>query len=195
MMIKRLTRRKFLETCGKGLFFLALTFAAFSSLIAMLELVTRIFMDTGMNRKKAVLYVGLLGFVMGIPSAVSLGVFNNQDWVWGLGLVLSGAFFTFAVILFGPRRFRKEVISMPEEGIKVGRWFEVVVWIFLPLQFLATIIWWFWQSYLDDPQNWLNIFSPFSLGTILLQWFIALAVFIGLNKIITMRVLRQDNDS
>jgi len=178
-----------------ALFFLALTFAAFSSLIAMLELVTRIFMDTGMVRKKAVLYVGLIGFVMGLPSAISLGFFNNQDWVWGLGLLLSGAFFTYTVILFGPKKFRKEVISMPKEGIKVGRWFEVVVWVFLPLQFLATIIWWFWQSYSADPQNWLKINSPSSVGTVIFQWGVAIILFILLNKLIAKRLVRETNDA
>jgi len=178
-----------------ALFFLALTFAAFSSLIAMLELVTRIFMDAGWNRKKAVVYVGLIGFVLGLPSAFSLGFFNNQDWVWGLGLVLSGAFFTFTVIVFGPGKFRKEVISMPEEGIKVGRWFEIVVWVFLPLQFLATIIWWFWQSYSADPQNWLKINSSSSVGTVIFQWSVAIIVFILLNKIIAKRSNRETNDA
>jgi NSS family neurotransmitter:Na+ symporter len=178
-----------------ALFFLALTFAAFSSLIAMLELVTRIFMDTGMNRKKAVVYVGLIGFVLGLPSAISLGFFNNQDWVWGLGLILSGAFFTYVVIMFGPKKFRKEIISMPEEGIKVGRWFEVVVWIFLPLQFLATILWWFWQSYSADPQNWLKINSSSSVGTVLFQWGVAIILFILLNKIIYKRLGQKTNDA
>ncbi|MCK5422834.1 MAG: sodium-dependent transporter, partial [Deltaproteobacteria bacterium] len=83
------------------LFFLTLCFAALSSLIAMVEMVTRIFMDAGIKRKNSVLMVGMMGFLFGIPSAVKIDFFNNQDWTWGLGLLLNGIFFTFAVIKFG----------------------------------------------------------------------------------------------
>jgi len=74
-----------------ALFFLALSFAAFSSLISMLELDTRILMDAGLSRKKAVGVVGSAGFLLGLPSAVSMGFFNNQDWVWSFGLSLSSS--------------------------------------------------------------------------------------------------------
>ncbi len=178
-----------------ALFFLALSFAAFSSLISMLELDTRILMDAGFSRKRAILAVCVAGFLLGFPSALSMGFFNNQDWVWSFGLMVSGFFFTFAFLKFGPKKFRMRVISAPGRQVRLGRWFDILVSFLLPIQFLAMLGWWFWKSYVDDPQNWLKIFSPFSLGTILLQWFIALAVFISLNKIITRRVLRQDDDS
>jgi NSS family neurotransmitter:Na+ symporter len=177
-----------------ALFFLALTFAAFSSLIAMIELVTRIMMDAGLSRKKAVPLVGAIGVLLGLPSAISLSVFTNQDWVWGLGLVTSGFFFTFVVLKVGPKKFRQEIMSMPEQGIKIGRWFDIVVVVFLPLQFLATILWWFWQSYSSDPKNWLKIISPSSVGTVLFQWGVAIAVFILLNKIIAKRLGQGSND-
>ena len=41
--------------------------------------------------------VGGAGILFGIPSALRLSVFQNQDWVWGVGLMLSGFFFAFAV--------------------------------------------------------------------------------------------------
>ncbi|MFC2169444.1 sodium-dependent transporter [Acidobacteriota bacterium] len=168
-----------------ALFFLTLSFAAFSSLIAMIELITRIFMDAGLARKKAVILVGVSGFLLGLPSALSMGFFNNQDWVWGLGLLVSGIFFTIAVLRFGPKNFRLKVISTPDKRIKIGKWFDVVVIVLLPLQFLAMLLWWFWQSYSSNPQNWLNIFSSFSVGTVVFQWLIALGIVIFLNKIIT----------
>jgi len=66
----------------ESLFFLALSLAAFSSLLAMIELSTRIFMDMGMDRKKAITVIGIGGFLLGIPSAISLGFFNNQFQYW-----------------------------------------------------------------------------------------------------------------
>ena len=34
--------------------------------------------------------VGAAGLLFGIPSALNIEFFRNQDWVWGVGLMLSG---------------------------------------------------------------------------------------------------------
>src|SRR5690606_5531732 len=83
------------------LFFLGLSFAAFTSLISMIELATRVLMDAGLRRPQAIACVGLFGFVLGIPSALSLNFLGNQDFVWGVALMISGAFVAFAVIRYG----------------------------------------------------------------------------------------------
>jgi NSS family neurotransmitter:Na+ symporter len=178
-----------------ALFFLALCFAAFSSLISQLELISRIFMDTGLTRKKAVTIVGTACFVFGIPSAVSMGFFNNQDHVWGLGLMVSGSFFIFMVLKVGPRKFRKEIITSTGHKVKMGRAFDYLVTLFLPLQLVAMLVWWFLDSYKTDPENWLNIFAKSSVGTVLFQWGVALAVFIVFNKLITKKLsLNSDTE-
>ena len=176
-----------------ALFFLALCFAAFSSLITQLELISRIFMDTGLTRKKAVVIVGVCCFALGFPSAISMGFFNNQDWVWAMGLVVSGSFFLILVLKVGPRKLREEVITRPEHKIRLGRWFDFLVTFFLPIQIIAMLAWWFWDSYSSDPGNWWNIFSKTSIGTVLFQWAAALAVFIIFNKIITKRLSLDKN--
>jgi len=171
-----------------ALFFLALCFAAFSSLISQLELITRIFMDSGLTRKKSVSIVGISCFALGFPSAISMGFFSNQDWVWGLGLMVSGSFFIFLVLKVGPRKFRKEIITSSEHSVKLGKAFDYLVAIFLPLQLVAMLVWWFWDAYKTNPDNWLNIFAKGSVGTVLFQWGIAIAVFITFNKIITKKL-------
>lgn len=178
-----------------ALFFLALSFAAFSSLIALLELISRIFMDAGVTRKKAVTIVGIACFLLGLPSAISIGFFNNQDWVWGLGLMVSGFFFIFLVLKVGPRKFREEIITSSDHKIKLNKGFDILVMLFLPLQFIAMLIWWFWDSYSTNPGNWLNIFSQYSVGTVLFQWSVALCVFIVFNRIITRKIVFKHNDS
>lgn len=178
-----------------ALFFLALCFAAFSSLIAQLELITRIFMDGGLSRKKSVMIVGVSCFLLGLPSALSLGFFNNQDHVWGLGLMVSGSFFVFLVLKTGPRKFREEIITSAEHKVRLGKAFDFLVTFFLPVQLVAMLIWWFWASYQGDPENWLDIFSRSSVGTVLFQWGIALAVFILFNKIITKKLRVNQNDN
>jgi NSS family neurotransmitter:Na+ symporter len=178
-----------------ALFFLALSFAAFSSLISMLELDTRILMDAGFSRSKAIILIAASAFVLGFPSAISMGFFTNQDWVWSLGLMVSGFFFTIAVLKFGPKNFRQNIISTPGSKIRLKKWFDILITFLLPLQFLAMLGWWFWKSYSGDPHNWFKITSSGSVGTVLFQWIIALGLFIILNKIITKKMLGNKNDS
>jgi len=178
-----------------SLFFLALSFAAFSSLISMLELDTRILMDAGLTRKKAIALIAGCGFIMGIPSALSMGFFNNQDWVWSLGLLLSGLFFTIITLKVGPRAFRKTIISTDKSRIKIGRWFDILVVVFLPLQFVAMMGWLFWQSYSDNKGNWFNILSASSVGTVVFQWVLAIGVFVLFNRFINKKIFRKNNDS
>ncbi|HSG82351.1 MAG TPA: sodium-dependent transporter, partial [Gemmatimonadota bacterium] len=105
-------------------FFLALVFAAWTSLISMIELATRVLVDAGIPRGRAIRWVGGVGFLAGAPSALSLGFFHNQDFVWSVGLMLSGFFFAFAVLKFGVRRFRTQLVNHPGSDIKIGRWWE-----------------------------------------------------------------------
>jgi NSS family neurotransmitter:Na+ symporter len=105
------------------LFFLALFFASMSSLISMIELAVRVLNDAGVARNLAIGFVGAVGFGMGIPSAVNASFFLNQDWVWGIGLMVSGAVFAFAVLRFGASqmvRFDRQ-ISDPGRGHSAHR--------------------------------------------------------------------------
>src|SRR6056297_797857 len=103
------------------LFFLGLSFAAFSSLISMMELSTRVLSDAGISRTGAVVGVAGTGFLLGLPSALHLGFLANQDFVWGIGLLISGAFVAFAVIRFGVKRFREEAILGGPGDLDPGR--------------------------------------------------------------------------
>jgi len=52
--------------------------------------------------------------------------------------------------------------------------------------------WWFWQAYSENPNNWFNIFSQSTVGTVLFQWAVAIAVFIFFNKAITQKMLNNN---
>jgi NSS family neurotransmitter:Na+ symporter len=170
-------------------FFLALTFAALSSLISMLELTTRILMDMGATRPKALRIVYSVGFVLGLPSALSIDFFLNQDWVWGLGLIVSGAFIAVAVAGYGPSRLRQEIINVSSD-FWVGQWYDRLIRFGIPLQVLILISWWFWQVIKASPQTWWNPLSPESVGTCVLQWGGAALILMMLNRVITPRVLK-----
>ncbi len=164
-----------------GLFFLSLFFAALSSLIAMVELASRVLMDMGIGRKPAVLAVAGTGIALGIPSAVNLEFFQNQDWAWGLGLMLSGLFVALAVMRYGPARFRRDTLS-PGEARRLGRGFDLWITIAIPAQFLIMLGWWFSQSISWDPDGWWNPLGTFTVGTVVVQWAVALGAFIALNR-------------
>jgi len=169
------------------LFFLALVFAAWSSLIAMIELASRVLEDAGVVRRKAVLVVGALGFLLGLPSAIWIEVFRNQDWVWGVGLMVSGLFFAIMVIRHGVDRFRRTLVNGEGSDIEIGPWWNWAIRL-VALQAVVITIWWLRQAVdLDDLRATFTPFSEFNVGTVLIQWAVALAVFIGLNRWLAAR--------
>ena len=170
-----------------------MTFAALSSLISMCEMVVRILMDSGLTRKRALLVVVSAGFILGIPSAINLSFFSNQDWVWGLGLMVSGLFISIAVIKFGADRFRDEAINTPEERNPVGRWFVPVIKYLIPLEFLALMVWWFYRMITElDPEGWWHPFHTTSVGTTVLQWAALIGALLLLNRWWANRVGAKD---
>lgn len=151
-------------------FFLGLFFAAMSSLIAMLELSTRTFIDFGLQRKKALPLVAVLAAVLGIPSALSLEFFNNQDWVWGLGLIISGSFFAFGVIKTGVADFREKHLTLPNNDLYIGTWFNWITKYVIPIEAIVMLMWWLYQSIQWNPSSWWQPFRQYSMGTCLVQW-------------------------
>ncbi|HDL18390.1 MAG TPA: sodium-dependent transporter [Bacteroidetes bacterium] len=176
-----------------SVFFLTLFIAAISSLIAMVELAARILMDFGLNRKKAVLYVWLSSLLFGIPSALSLGFFNNQDWTWGVGLLVSGFFFAIAVNKYGAENFRNKLVNSSPNDIRVGRWYSFLLRFVIPIEFVVLISWWFYQAITTyEPHSWWNPFSTYSMGTCLFQWGIAMILFMLFNKKIVANIKLEE---
>jgi neurotransmitter:Na+ symporter, NSS family len=162
---------------------LALVFAAWTSLIAMIELATRVLVDGGLPRSRAILMVGAFGFLLGVPSALNQNVFLNQDFVWGVGLMISGFFFAFAVLKYGVRRFREELVN-PNAEIHIGVWWEWAIRLVV-VQAVVLVGWWFWQV------REVPFFGAEGIGSVLVQWAIVLAAFIALNKWMVRRTLER----
>ncbi len=170
------------------MFFLALSSAALSSLISLVELATRTFIDFGIERRKAILFVASLGFLFGIPSALNLNFFLNQDWVWGVGLILSGAFIAFAIIRFGTDKFRTEIINGEGSDIKIGKIYNFIIQFLIPLQVVILLVWWLVSSAQWDPEWW-NPFHAQNAGTCIFQWGVVIGIFVVLNNFLTKRIL------
>jgi NSS family neurotransmitter:Na+ symporter len=180
----------FAEMPGGGLFmslfFLALSFAALTSLISMIELITRILIDAGLQRRTAVTWVAAVAFLLGMPSALSLGFLHNQDWVWGVGLMLSGLFFALAARRFGVERLRREVVNDGAD-LEVGRWWTFLISVVVPVEAVVLLGWWLWEARGWDPEGWLSPFRAANFGTVLFQFAIALAALILANRWLVSR--------
>lgn len=164
------------------LFFLALSFAAFTSLMAMVEVATRTLVDAGMERGRAVRFVGIVGFLLGIPSALSLAILGNQDWVWGVALMLSGLFFAIAAIVNGVSKLRQEHLNHEDSNIHIGRWWEVVIRFLIPVQAIFLLAWFLYDSLGEDASGWWHPFAVYNVGTVLFQFAIVLTALILLNR-------------
>lgn len=171
-------------------FFLGLTFAGFSSLIAQLELPTRVLVDTGLKRTKAIVLVISISYLLGIPSARNLNILSNQDHVWSIALMISGFFVAFALVKYGITRLRVKDLNTDENDWSLGFWWDWVLKYFVPPAAIVLLFWWLSRSALVYARGqWYNPFSPFSVMTCLVQWFIMLGIFILYNRKISNSML------
>lgn len=142
----------------------------------------RVFVDRGMNRSTALWIIIPAVYLLGIPSVMSLDFLSNQDFVWGLGLIISGIFFAIVMAKAGIGRFRKELETVPSDWV-LGRWWELTMRYFVPAAGVLLLAWWMMLAATKfAPGEWYNPFKPFSLMTCLLQWFVVIAIFVIWNN-------------
>jgi NSS family neurotransmitter:Na+ symporter len=165
----------------QALFFLALVFAAWTSLVAMIEMASRVLMDLGLERGRALTLVGGAGLLFGIPSALRLGFFQNQDWVWGVALMLSGFFFAFAVLRYGVTKWRETFINQEGSDIRIGAWWD---WAMRLVAVEAVVLagWWLWSARGADFRATWTLFSPYNVGSVVIQFAIVVVVLLLLNR-------------
>ncbi len=167
------------------LFFGAFCLAAFTSFLAMLELLLKMLSDLGFDRKKAVLWGAAICTVFGLPSALSLEFLENQDWVWGLGLIISGLFIIFAVAKHGIKAYKEKYIDADSDFKVSTPYFLVCMLVNIPIG-LFLIYWWMSQGYaeypwFDEKGSW-NFVDTYSNASIVTQWATVIVGGILLNR-------------
>jgi NSS family neurotransmitter:Na+ symporter len=165
-------------------FFLALSAAAFTSLISMVELATRCLVDFGVTRTRALLFVLVGGFLAGLPSAHNLSFLANQDNVWGVALMVSGAFVAFAAARYGLDRLRREVAD-PMDWRLPRAWDALLTWI-VPALAAILLVW--WLSFALEGRWWDPI-QEYSIGTFVVQWGVVLGAAIAFNRWMARRTM------
>ncbi|MCJ7630410.1 MAG: hypothetical protein MUO50_18705, partial [Longimicrobiales bacterium] len=177
-----------------AIFFLALVFAAWTSLVSMIELASRVLQDMGLPRGRAIGIVGVAGLLCGVPSALNMAVFQNQDFVWGVGLMLSGFFFAVAVLRYGVSDWREKFINTGFSDIRIGAWWDWAIRLVV-VESVVLIVGWFVQAWGEE--GWranLTLFSTFNIGTTVIQWIVVLTALIGMNRFLTRKSLAGGSD-
>ncbi len=144
-------------------FFFAMAFAALTSMIATYENAVKNFVDAGWARKKAIMVITGGMVLLGLPSALVVMKVNgtpmpvfldNQDFVWGLGLVVSGAFIYYLVWKYGITKFRNNFINSRYADMKIGKWFDVLFKYVIPVELVVMSIWFIYQTIISPGDEW-----------------------------------------
>ena len=172
------------------MFFLAMAFAALTSLISGMEISARNLIDFGWTRKKSVIVVTVVTFLLGIPSAVIVlhlngapvtAFLDNQDLVWGIGLIVSCFFVAFAIWKYGTSRFRREFINTKWNDLKIGKWWDIIIKYFFPVQLIALFGWYLYQTWSSPSKEWWHK-GHWAVIVLLLEWAAVMVIAILLNR-------------
>ncbi|VDD74023.1 unnamed protein product [Mesocestoides corti] len=162
-----------------GLFFLCLSFAGVSSMIAYIELTARTIQDFGVKRIWATSASLVITFLVGVPSAVSIEILTNQDFVWGFALMISGLCYCGLVIHYNPLRYRQVIVN----EFAISDWRLPTIWVFVmvvvvPIEAIGLIVWWAYQNITTT--DW-YVIKVESLATTFIEWAILAILLAGLN--------------
>ncbi|KAH9284010.1 putative sodium-dependent transporter [Echinococcus granulosus] len=167
-----------------GLFFLCLSFAGISSMIAYIELTARTIQDFGVKRIWATVGSLVATFLVGVPSAISVNILSNQDFVWSFALMISGLCYCGLVIYYNPVRYLRVIVN----DFAINDWRLPFVWTIViagvvPVEAIGLIAWWAYQNIAFT--EWYIIHAE-SLAITFLEWAI-LAFLVGtVNLMVTI---------
>ena len=163
-----------------SIFFLAMSFAALTSMVSTLQGCVVNFVDMGWERKEAVRYIAVAVALAGIPSAFSLEFLDNQDFVWGTGLIVSGLMVAIVVMRFGVSKFRKELINTKYADVQIGEWWEYIIKYVFPIEFVAVFGFFIYEKLQDQSHSPIEGMGLglFTIITMIVQWAIILIIFI-----------------
>ncbi|RZD34973.1 MAG: sodium-dependent transporter [Methanobacteriota archaeon] len=163
-----------------SIFFLAMSFAALTSMVSTLQGCVVNFVDMGWERKEAVRYIAVAVAFAGIPAAISLEFLDNQDFVWGTGLIVSGLMVAIVVMKFGVSNFRKNLINTEYADVQIGVWWEYIIKYVFPIEFIAVFGFFIYEKLQDDSHSPIEGMGLglFTIITMIVQWAIVLIIFI-----------------
>lgn len=163
------------------LFFISLFFAALTANVIFFNTGVVPLIDMQMSRKKATSIVFAVTLVLGSFSAYDIDFLSNQDWAWGMALLIGTLFTCFAVWKFGVEKMRTKYINIEENDLYIGKWWNFSMLVIAPVAITILFI----QNILDSMTwnaDWWNPFLPTSTGTALFQIILLIIISILFNK-------------
>jgi len=164
------------------IFYFCLCMAGLTSIISMVEMLTRQVTQLKLSRRyaaPAVCFAVCLGGFCNTRNAF----LANQDYVWGYGSVICGGYFIYIVCAIGAEDFRIEFLnkySAMFNDIKVPKFWALVVSMFIPFQIFMLFVWWLEES-MRGGHWWMM--KEESFLTCVLQWSIVSLFLFTLNRI------------
>jgi len=101
--------------------------------------------------------------------------------------MLSGFFFAFAVLRYGVTKWREKFINTPDSDVHIGAWWDWAIRLVL-VEAVVLMVWWLVQARGDDFTETWTLFSPYNVGSVVIQFIVVLAVLIGLNRWLAAKV-------
>ena len=173
------------------IFFGLLAIAAITSLFSMIEVGVKCVVDLGLPRKKAVVSVCFAGFLVGCFSCWSLVNIDNQDWVWGIGLLVSGAFIAVLAWKYGVEKLRTEEVNAKGADVHFPKAYYTGCMYLIPVLVVIMVVYWLLQTKEWFPDTWLNPFIiQDNTGTVLLQFGVVILVGLALSKFFNTKTAR-----
>lgn len=165
------------------LFFLCLSLAGVTSLVALLELPIHTLEEMRIPRKFALPLVSVGIFCIGIPSALNINILINQDFVWAFGQVLAGVVTISIPIRYGVSKFRNDIINqfgledwtLPSIWDYIIKFIDPLVAVFLIVSFVIDTV-------QDKNTEWYEIKRE-SLMTCLVEWLVVLILLVLTNAL------------
>lgn len=105
---------------------------------------------------------------------------NNQDWVYGIGLIVCGIFFALAIYKFGVDKFRTQVLNPPSD-FKINKFYNISMYLF-PVLFVSVVGFHLWNAAMATPETWWHPIAVENVGTVIAQLLGWAIVFIAANK-------------
>ena len=101
--------------------------------------------------------------------------------------LLSGFFFAFAVVRYGVSRWRETYLNTPDSDVRIGAWWDWAIRLVL-VEAVVLMVWWLYQARSDDLAETWTLFSPYNVGTVVIQFVVVLAILIALNGWLARKV-------
>lgn len=102
-------------------------------------------------------------------------------------MMLSGFFFAFAVLRYGVTKWRETFINTPDSDVKIGAWWDWAIRLVM-VEAVVLMVWWLFQARGEGFAETWTLFSPYNVGSVVIQFVIVLIVLKASNGWLAKRV-------